>query len=93
MRMDVKVILIGFIFLITFIMTGCQKTIFIPIKPSCQFRINQQLATESFPAQFYVCGNDCYPCQLSTQTKNKKQQKSHLSIYKSLGAIKCKKCC
>ncbi|MHB1949807.1 MAG: hypothetical protein ACYCQI_17050 [Gammaproteobacteria bacterium] len=69
------------------ILAGCQsdKIIHIPIRQQHSLVVNQKLPTKINPAQFYLCGNDCYPCHHSTNRwsgLNKKTIKKTHQIYR-----------
>lgn len=50
-----------FILLVPLIVS-CQKNISIPIASLETTRVHESLATKSHPAEFYLCGNNFYPC-------------------------------
>src|SRR5579872_1379695 len=92
----------GIIFIFILMMTGCQKNIYFPIQPAGIFSVNEKLATPTQPAQFYLCGNNCYPCQKNSNRwsgHHKAVKKNvHMKIFKNtkenvheknIKAVKC----
>ncbi len=51
------IILLTPIFLIS-----CQKNIYIPVVSPEAFHVNEKLASQTRPSQFYLCGDNCCPC-------------------------------
>jgi hypothetical protein len=43
-------------------LAGCQKTIYICNQPIQKIGVIEIPASPIHPAQFYLCGNDQYPC-------------------------------
>lgn len=48
--------------------TSCcnKKNIYISITQPGTLCVNERLETKTHPAQFYLCGNNCYPCHQVT---------------------------
>jgi hypothetical protein len=58
---------------------GCQKTVYIKESVIKPIKVIQKPATAIQPAQFYLCGNDQYPCARKALPIN--TTKDHLPIY------------
>lgn len=63
---------------------GCQKTIYICNQPIRKIGVIEISASTTHPAQFYLCGNDQYPCatiryrnQIHHQQIRKAYEKPH----------------
>ncbi|RDI41113.1 hypothetical protein AQULUS_24020 (plasmid) [Aquicella lusitana] len=54
---------IFFIVVFSVCLSGCHKTIYICNKPINKLSVKEIPATNTHPAQFYLCGNHQYPCK------------------------------
>ena len=66
------------------ILLGCQRTIYICNQPIRKIGVIEMPASTKHPAQFYLCGNDQYPCatiryrnQIHHQQIRKASEKPH----------------
>lgn len=76
--------IICFLLNVCLILVGCQKTIYIFNQPIRKIDVIEIPASTTHPAQFYLCGNDQYPCatircrnQIHHQQKRKAYEKPH----------------
>ena len=49
--------------LVSFLISGCQKAIFVPAVRKNDLEVNQKAATVTQPAKYFICGNSTYPCK------------------------------
>jgi hypothetical protein len=63
---------------VLFALTACQVNKVIPISTSSinSLAVNQRHATRTHPAQFYLCGDDQYPCHAVLRDASRFTQKS-----------------
>ena len=72
---------------------SCQKNIDTPVTSSEAFHINERLASQTKPYQFYLCGNNSYPChRISNRWSSNRAIKPDLYL-KSKKLIKEKSKC
>ena len=68
-------------------LTGCQAHIYMPFAHTGSFHVNQKLATQNHPAQFYLCGTNCYPCHAVTNRwsgHSKTTKQNHKKTFKNI---------
>lgn len=58
-----------FVWLLILLLTGCQKTIWVPSRNYDEFKAMQGQENIIEPANFYVCGDGKYQCQVSIHRK------------------------
>lgn len=69
------------------LISGCQKNIYIPTSSAGTMCVNERLATPTHPSQFYLCGNNCYPCHVVTNRWSgcyKTTKKNHRKTFKNI---------
>ena len=49
--------------LVSFLISGCQKAIFVPAVRKNDLQVIQKPETVTQPAKFIICGNSTYPCR------------------------------
>lgn len=78
-KKHINTITLFFLITLNSVLSGCQKVIYIHDPIITPVSVNQKPATNHQPAQFYVCGNDQYPCvrPISSRTT----MKDPISIY------------
>lgn len=57
--------------LVGFLVTGCQKVIWVPAVRVTDMQVNQKSETTIQPAKYYICGNTQYPCRPVTNKRQK----------------------